>query len=142
MRLEMLRQRPQERGRPLIFICHSLGGVVFKKSLVQVTLNEDTHEHLAQSVSGAVFLQLEGSTVLWRAKRHETVVLLTTEAEYTALSQCARELVWTRNLFSELLLPLHMPIPLNGDNQGSLKLCRNPELHQRTKHIPLVEHHI
>ncbi|RYC76729.1 hypothetical protein BFJ63_vAg20394 [Fusarium oxysporum f. sp. narcissi] len=35
-----------------------------------------------------------------------------------------------------------MPIPLNGDNQGSLKLCRNPELHQRTKHIPLTEHHI
>ncbi|RKK10688.1 hypothetical protein BFJ65_g14683 [Fusarium oxysporum f. sp. cepae] len=87
-------------------------------------------------------VQLEGSTVSWRAKRHETVALSTTEAEYTALSQCARELAWTRNLFSELLLPLHMPIPLNGDNQGSLKLCRNPELHQRTKHIPLTEHHI
>ncbi|TVY74571.1 Retrovirus-related Pol polyprotein from transposon TNT [Fusarium oxysporum f. sp. cubense] len=87
-------------------------------------------------------VQLEGSTVSWRAKRHETVALSTTEAEYTALSQCARELAWTRNLFSELLLPLYMPIPLNGDNQGSLKLCRNPELHQRTKHIPLTEHHI
>ncbi|KAH7464539.1 hypothetical protein FOMA001_g17558 [Fusarium oxysporum f. sp. matthiolae] len=36
-------------------------------------------------------VQLEGSTVSWRAKRHETVALSTTEAEYTALSQCARE---------------------------------------------------
>ncbi|OBS16014.1 hypothetical protein FPOA_27826 [Fusarium poae] len=52
-------------------------------------------------------VQLEGSTVSWRAKRHETVALSTTEAEYTALSQCARELAWVRNLFSELLLPLH-----------------------------------
>ena len=87
-------------------------------------------------------VQLEESTVSWRAKRHETVALSTTEAEYTALSQCARELAWIRNLFSELQLPLNIPILLNGDNQGSLKLCRNPELHQRTKHIPLVEHHI
>ncbi|KAF4981698.1 hypothetical protein FDECE_17641 [Fusarium decemcellulare] len=55
-RLEMLRQRPQERDRPLIFICHSLGGVVFKEFLVQVTLNKDTFEHLAQSVSGVIFL--------------------------------------------------------------------------------------
>ena len=70
------------------------------------------------------------------------MALSTTEAEYTALSQCARELAWIRSLFSELQLPLNIPILLNGDNQGSLKLCRNPELHQRTKHIPLVEHHI
>lgn len=87
-------------------------------------------------------VQLEESTISWRAKRHETVALSTTEAEYTALSQCARELAWIRSLFSELQLPLNIPILLNGDNQGSLKLCRNPEYHQRTKHIPLVEHHI
>jgi hypothetical protein len=87
-------------------------------------------------------VQLEDSTVSWRAKRHETVALSTIEAEYTALSQGARELAWIRNLFSELQLPLNVPILLNGDNQGSLKLCRNPELHQQTKHIPFVEHHI
>jgi hypothetical protein len=70
------------------------------------------------------------------------MALSTTEAEYTALSHCARELAWIRNLFSELQLPLNIPMLLNGDNQGSLKLCRTPELHRRTKHIPLVEHHI
>ena len=55
-RLEMLRQRPQERDRPVIFICHSLGGVVFKEFLIQVALNKDSFEHLAQSVSGVIFL--------------------------------------------------------------------------------------
>ncbi|QPC67784.1 hypothetical protein HYE67_010015 [Fusarium culmorum] len=54
-RLEIFRQSPQERCRPLLFICHSLGGVVFKEFLVQVTLNKDL-EHLAQSVAGVVFL--------------------------------------------------------------------------------------
>ena len=99
------------------------------------------HRSTGRSTYGWL-VQIEDSTISWRAKRHETVALSTTEAEYTALSQCARELAWIRSLFSELQLPLNIPILLNGDNQGSLKLCRNPELHQRTKHIPLVEHHI
>ncbi|GKU08032.1 unnamed protein product [Fusarium langsethiae] len=54
-RLEMFRQSPRERCRPLLFICHSLGGVMFKEFLVQVTLNKDL-EHLAQSVAGVIFL--------------------------------------------------------------------------------------
>lgn len=55
-RLEAFRQHPQERDRPLIFICHSLGGVVFKEFLVQVTLNKDSFGHVANSVAGVVFL--------------------------------------------------------------------------------------
>jgi hypothetical protein len=27
-----------------------------------------------------------------------------------------------------------------GDNEGSIKLSKNPEFHQRTSHIPLEEH--
>ncbi|UZP34905.1 hypothetical protein NXS19_002721 [Fusarium pseudograminearum] len=54
-RLEIFRQSSQERCRPLLFICHSLGGVVFKEFLVQITLNKDL-EHLSQSVAGVVFL--------------------------------------------------------------------------------------
>ncbi|KAF4437144.1 ankyrin repeats (3 copies) domain-containing protein, partial [Fusarium austroafricanum] len=54
-RLEIFRQDSQERQRPLIFICHSLGGVVFKEFLVQVTLDKDL-EHLAKSVAGVIFL--------------------------------------------------------------------------------------
>ncbi|PNP76488.1 hypothetical protein FNYG_10175 [Fusarium nygamai] len=54
-RLEIFRQHPEERQRPLVFICHSLGGLVFKEFLIQVTLNKD-RELLAQSVSGVIFL--------------------------------------------------------------------------------------
>lgn len=54
-RLKISRQKSQERHRPLVFICHSLGGVVFKEFLVQVTLNKDS-ELLAQSVAGVIFL--------------------------------------------------------------------------------------
>lgn len=55
-RLELEREKPQERNRPLIFICHSLGGIVFKEFLVHVSLQLDDCRHLAQSVAGVVFM--------------------------------------------------------------------------------------
>lgn len=55
IRLELVRQKPQERNRPLIFICHSLGGVVFKEFLVHTALFNDC-AHIAKSVSGVVFM--------------------------------------------------------------------------------------
>mgnify|MGYP001606572691 CR=1 FL=1 len=55
-RLEIEREKTRERNRPLIFICHSLGGVVFKEFLVHISLQLDDCRHLAQSVSGVVFM--------------------------------------------------------------------------------------
>ncbi|KAM0227318.1 hypothetical protein ACHAP5_012201 [Fusarium lateritium] len=49
-RLEIFRQNSKERYRPLIFICHSLGGVVFKEFLVQVALTEAPELHLMDVV--------------------------------------------------------------------------------------------
>lgn len=33
-------------------------------------------------------------------------------------------------------------VKTKSENQGSPKLCKNLELHQSIKHIPLTEHHI
>ncbi|KAG4277747.1 hypothetical protein FPRO04_06990 [Fusarium proliferatum] len=74
-RLEIFRQSSKERYRPLIFICHSLGGVVFKEFLVQVTLNKDL-EHLAHSVAGVIFLGCphRGSRVASHARMLSKIV--------------------------------------------------------------------
>ncbi|KAL0935808.1 ankyrin repeat protein [Colletotrichum truncatum] len=58
-RLGHLRQRdPHETTRPLIFICHSLGGVVFKSLLVHLSANKNnpSAKAMADSISGVVFL--------------------------------------------------------------------------------------
>ncbi|KFY32742.1 hypothetical protein V495_08780 [Pseudogymnoascus sp. VKM F-4514 (FW-929)] len=54
-RLEDERQQHQELNRPLIFICHSLGGVVFKEFLVFIALF-DEYIRIRESVSGVVFM--------------------------------------------------------------------------------------
>jgi hypothetical protein len=50
-------------------------------------------------------------------------------------------LVWIRSLFSELGINLG-PIPLCGDNQGSIFLSSNPVQEKRIKHIDLRHHYI
>lgn len=64
-----------------------------------------------------------------------------TEAEYMSLSDTSRQLVWIRTLFQELGVFLG-PIPLCGDNQGSIFLASNPAQEKRIKHIDLRYHYI
>ncbi|MDB5911072.1 MAG: hypothetical protein JWP34_5189 [Massilia sp.] len=76
--------------------------------------------------------------VSWRSKRTGRVMLSSTEAEYYALGKGAQFGLWMKGLFTELRIP--SVYTLKGDNQGSIKLSKNPEFHQRTGHIPLEEH--
>ncbi|CEI40386.1 unnamed protein product [Fusarium venenatum] len=46
----------QLRKRPIIFVCHSLGGIVFKKALVAAHENDDLYGDLLKSIRGVVFL--------------------------------------------------------------------------------------
>ncbi|TQV91653.1 ankyrin repeat protein [Cordyceps javanica] len=55
-RLDLERGHVAERHRPLIFICHSLGGVVFKELLITLSLQTERYQNLAKSVSGVIFL--------------------------------------------------------------------------------------
>lgn len=55
-RLHHLRQDGRETMRPLIFICHSLGGVVFKELLIQGSLDSHKFAHMVKCISGVVFM--------------------------------------------------------------------------------------
>jgi hypothetical protein len=58
-----------------------------------------------------------------------------------SLSDTSCQLVWVRNLFSELGIEL-APILLFGDNQGSIFIASNPVQEKRSKHIDLRYHYI
>ena len=66
----------------------------------------------------------------------------TTEAEYMAATEAGREVVWIRSLLEDVGRKIDTPTVLYGDNTGSNPLARNPELHQRTKHIELRQRFI
>jgi len=92
---------------------------------------KSTHSYVVQ-------LGNVNNVVSWKSKRTSRVMLSSTEAEYHALGKGAQAALWLRSLLTELRIPA--TFTLLGDNQGSIKLAKNPEFHQRTGHIPLEEH--
>ena len=79
------------------------------------------------------------SPISWISKKMPSVVLSTTEAEYMALCLLAQECLFLRHFLSELGIQFPKPITLYEDNQSTIKLVKNPELHGRSKHVHVRE---
>ncbi|KAJ4318511.1 hypothetical protein N0V84_006838 [Fusarium piperis] len=54
-RLVMARQDPSERERPIIFLCHSLGGIVAKQALIMAHMNDKLYGTILKSTTGIAF---------------------------------------------------------------------------------------
>jgi len=87
-----------------------------------------------KSISGYIFT-LAGSPISWQAKKQSTIALSTAEAEYAALTQAAKEVIWLQNLLKDLGMSNFAPKIINVDNQGTIALAENPIHHARTKHL-------
>ena len=96
-----------------------------------------------RSFTGYVFM-LNGGAVSWQAKKQTTVTLSTAEAEYLAQTEAVKEGLWWKQFIGELDLDCvdSNTIQLYGDNQAAIALTKNPEFHQRTKHIDIRHHFI
>ena len=58
-----------------------------------------------------------------------------------ALAETTKEAVWLKRLAKSLGNELKFMV-INEDNQGCISLSKNPEYHQRTKHIDTRYHYI
>ncbi|XP_071637520.1 uncharacterized protein [Temnothorax longispinosus] len=94
-----------------------------------------------RSTTGYVYSLANGS-VTWSSRRQKMVTLSTTKAEYVAASSAAKEAVWLRHLLCEIGHRCENATTLIVDNQSAIKLAKNPEFHERTKHIDVRCHHI
>lgn len=94
-----------------------------------------------KSYTGYIFF-INGCAISWESKKQRTVALSSTEAEYMAMSNAAREAIFLRRLLSEIEYGNGDPILLHVDNQGAYKLAQNPVFHNRTKHIDIKFHHV
>jgi hypothetical protein len=101
----------------------------------------DTNPHLRHLQSGS-FLKLANGVITWSLHAQKTVALLSTEAKYMSISDCSRQCAWIHSLFSKIGYPMKAPIPLCGDNQGSIFLASNPATGKLSKHIDIRFHYI
>ena len=91
-----------------------------------------------RSTTGYVY-KLGGTAISWASKLQQTVALSTTEAEYMAATQAAKEALWLKKLLKDLKL-WDGPLQIRCDNQGAIKLSKHHEEHARSKHIDVQWH--
>ena len=59
-----------------------------------------------------------------------------------SLAEAGNQSAWYRMFLEELGYEVRDPIPLHGDNNGSLRLALNPVTERKSKHIPIRYHTI
>eukprot|EP00253_Pinus_taeda_P001771 PITA_01771 len=94
-----------------------------------------------KSTTGYVF-SLGSGAVTWASKKQQAVALSSTEAKYRGAAKASCEAVWLRHMLVDMHVSQAGPTPLFCDNQGVLKLAKNPVFHERTKHVETHCHYI
>ncbi|KAL5740369.1 hypothetical protein ACOSQ2_029549 [Xanthoceras sorbifolium] len=95
---------------------------------------------IRKSTTGYVYT-LGGTAVSWVSQLQKIVALSTTEAEYVAVTEASKEMVWLQSFLEELGKKQEDNV-LYCDSQSAIHLAKNPSFHSRTKHIQLRYHFI
>ena len=140
----------QEHLDKALYICCYLAGtskyaLVFNgpsnKGLIAYTDSDWAGDPIKRRSVTGYFFKLADGIISWQSRSQKTVALSSTEAKYMALSDCSRQAIWMKTVFSEIGMPLGA-IPVCGDNQGSIFISSNPVQERRSKHIDIRYHYV
>ena len=91
------------------------------------------------SVSGYAVMFC-GGAISWASRRQTAVATSTVEAEYMAMAEALKDVMWWRPLLHQLGHDTSQPTPLLSDNQGTIHLAKNGDNSSRTKHVDVKYH--
>ncbi|GJZ18500.1 hypothetical protein Tco_0554623 [Tanacetum coccineum] len=97
---------------------------------------QDAH----RSMSGRAYF-LGDKLVSWSSKKQKSTAILTTKAEYIAMSGCYAQILWRRSQLTDYGFSFNN-IPLYCDNKSAIALCCNNVHHSRSKHIDIRHHFV
>jgi hypothetical protein len=93
------------------------------------------------SQTGYIIMMMNGP-VIWRSRKQKSVALSTMDAEYMALSDVIKEVVWVRSLLRSIGYKMNEATPIYEDNNACIELARDPKHRERSKHIDIRYHFI
>ena len=124
--------------------------------------NKDTR----RSTLGSIFF-LAGCPISWSSRKQKSVATSTAEAEYMALSGCAKQSQWLAQILRDMRMhhligqDARQPeikerlcfakcspgtkedrVQLYGDNQASLSMVKDAQVSERSKHIDTAYHFV
>ena len=93
-----------------------------------------------KSTSGSIFLR--NGLINWSSKLQELVALSSMEAELVSACDAVKHAVSIKQLAVELGIEEPGPVPMQGDNQASLKWMTTDDMvSKRSKHIGIKYHY-
>jgi hypothetical protein len=99
-----------------------------------------------KSISGHVAMLYNGP-VAYGSKKQRAVSTSSCESEYIGMSTCCKQGQWIAQILRDMRCSEYIgddanAVDMRADNQGAIALCKNPHLHERSKHIDICYHHI
>ena len=86
-------------------------------------------------------VHVSGSPVSWKSKTMKTIALSSCEAEFMALTEVCREVMWMCRFFDEIGLKYSMPA-IYSDSSSALNWAEDPIQHQRNKHVEIKYYYV
>lgn len=92
--------------------------------------------------TSAYIVYLGTNPISWSSRKQKTRARSSTEAEYRAVASTAAELLWLKNLFTELKLSISTQPVIYCDNLAATYVSANPVFHSKMKHLALDYHFV
>ena len=83
-----------------------------------------------------------GVPIMWRSKQQKAVTLSSTEAEFYAVSEAVKEILFVAQVLLDLGVPVHTPIVVRVDNMGAIFMSGNASSSARTRHVDTRWHFV
>lgn len=100
---------------------------------------EETRDRKSHS---GFLAQINGGTFAWSCRKQSLVALSSTEAEYIALCEATKEIIWLREVAKCFNVNTSEPTEIFVDNQSCMKIAENGKFSNRTKHIDTKYHFV
>ena len=95
----------------------------------------------SQKSTSGYLITFGGGAVAWQSRLQKCVALSTIEAEFIAITEACKELLWLKKFLQELGLKQERYV-LHCDSQSAIHLSKNSSFHSRSKHIDVRYHWI
>tara|TARA_B110000196_G_scaffold67180_1_gene56886 strand:+ start:244 stop:756 length:513 start_codon:yes stop_codon:yes gene_type:complete len=118
-----------------------------------VTLGGDTIEVVAfcdsdyagdpdnrKSTQGLAYYIGNHGSFYAKSQLQKTVAMSSCEAEYVAIADACKTIIWLRRLLRDIGLEQQSATPIYCDNESAVTLTMNQGFHERTKHISTKFH--
>lgn len=89
-----------------------------------------------------LYCSVNGGAIMWSCKKQQIVALSSAEAEYVALSETCKEVIWISRVARAFGIEPPEPINIYTDSQSAMAMIDNQGFSHRTKHVDTKFHFV